>query len=308
MSFSNALFVLENHEEKVARLLLESIQENRLDIIRSIILNPEYSSTILKLGIINKTINTFLADKEFEPYWQNLWRLCGVNPKEAALENNQAIHENLPLITVSCYQLVKTHFCYEAYRKLTDNGINESSPRGGMLIAILNAAALEGSFFASNAFCTNGLRLFLENHEKVSGLRELIISLAKNAAKIHFTPGYYLLANVYAAVANAESNEVIAKEFRKKAYTALCLAQKLQPYSTASLNNAYQGLTLEQASNGKFKSWFHAKVLLKLTATEERLAKSQADIEFNLLKKEYLLNEIEPIYEPQLSSTFPIPS
>lgn len=233
--------------------------------VNEFIINADDSAVIIRLAIINQKINALCTHPDLAEHWKNIWRQCGTQPKELAKVTHNPIQEYLPIPTLSCFELVKAHFVYEMYRKKKHSKIFaevESSPQ------ILRIAADLGSYFALNAMCQRQITLLKQslNFENAyEHLTKLLVYVQK-AADIYWTPGYLLVANVYQELAGLSKKylfdaETVSPNYFKLALKALKMAQKLEPYSDAMMNIAYQGKKLSE-TNYKAKSWLQAKLNL----------------------------------------------
>jgi hypothetical protein len=245
----------------------KSINEN---IITNIIAATNVDF-LLNLAIKDRDIDAVCKQVQFELHWRNVWRQLGLNPAEFARSNGDVLHENLPLITVPVLDLLKGDLIYQKYRLLADGG--EMKVENYLQAkAYLEEAADYGCYFALNALCTNGLQQLkqMPSAAERQELAEKILIYANKAADLHWTPGYLLLANVLQELSlyymdnypNAPDS-MGKKVFFTGAACALHVAQKLEEHSYCSINNAYQGKTIGQATNGIYSSWFNAKMRLQ---------------------------------------------
>ncbi len=248
--------------------------------------------TLLKLAIANPVIDRICQAPAFQQLWEDLWRQCGANPNETS---HGPQHENLPIPTLSCFSLLKGFYLYQQYLDVAAENEILSDEQLRAASDYLKISAQHGCFFALNALCAQELKL-CANHPD-SQLAEEIINYAKRAAALHWTPGYLLLSNVYHELSAASDSETVKHLLFNETLTALAIAQKLEPYSQAMINNAYQGKTLYEASGGIVKSWFQAKIRLVnfsnglLQNTDIEMANRRATIEHNNIVKAYRLNE-----------------
>jgi hypothetical protein len=268
---------------------------------------------LLQLVIKDKEVDAVCKQSQFDEHWRNVWRQQGLNPSELLGFNKDPVHENLPLITVSCLDLLKGDLIYQKYRSLFEN--NDMKTENYLLAkSYLEEAAGYGSYFALNALCTNGLKQ-IKKTTSPAECREMagkIHMYAQRAADLHWTPGYLLLANVLQELSLYSKDiypdaigNMAKKVFFMNAVLALNVAQKLEAYSYASINNAYQGKTIWEATHGAYSTWFQAKMrlekmsgtLLKLTDLES--ASQHAKLIVNEIDKKYkfTLIEIPPVHD-----------
>jgi hypothetical protein len=142
-----------------ARISAESKED--VNTIDKIIIAAEVDF-ILQLAMKDKDIDAICRQSRFDPHWQNAWRKMGVNPSEFYGANADAFHENLPMKTVSCLDLLKGDQIYRKYRLVVDNNSEMKAEIYLLAKSYLEEAAAYGCYFALNALCTNGLKQMKE--------------------------------------------------------------------------------------------------------------------------------------------------
>ena len=264
---------------------------------------------VLQLTTKDSFVDAICRQPRFDPHWQNVWRAMGLNPSEFSVENKDSLHENLPLTTVSCLDLLKGDYVYRKYRSLIDEAEEMTPETYKMAKAYLEESAGYGCYFALNALCTNGLKQLKDMD--VSADRQLvaqkILMYAQKAAELHFTPGYLLLSNVLQELHlySADIYPDAPKSMQKKSFfvdaaVALSMAQKLEEHSSPMINNAYQGKTIWQASGGLINSWLQTKVYLQgmsgglLTLGDMDKAAKQADSNIIDMDKRHAFDKLAP--------------
>ncbi|WP_158618889.1 DUF5630 domain-containing protein [Legionella qingyii] len=289
-----AKFLELNAQEKYQQMKLLSLKK-RLDpdFFSQIIENSDHE-VLFKLAMNNTEIDAICKAPEFKWYWEEIWRLCGVNPKENAALNHEPVHEYQPMPTVSsCFELLKGLYLYENYRKFFKD-MEHTQKCYDDAEEFLAASGSYGCFFALNALCTGGLNLL--HHEFDEQIAQKIIIYAQIAAKYYLSPGYLLLANVYQELLKYQNEtNLVGRNLSLQAFQAMSVAKRLEPYSAPMLNNAYQGKTLEEASNGQITSFsqalFRLQQHLNLSPLEIEIATNAAITEAAAIKKIYKLEE-----------------
>lgn len=273
-------------EENLQQKKIEGLQKisNRAVFYNAII---RYKvPLLLKLAIVNPEINKICNAPELNDYWSELWRKSGLNPNEQAEKNHKSVQEYLPMPTISCLDLLKGHFLYEAYqamiqkKEISDELVKEAAE-------YLSRSAEYGSYFALNALCKNGLALLESEFDPEIAIK--VIYYANLAAKFYLSPGYLLLGNVYQELLLYKNQKLFeGTNLPLLAMQAIIIANKLEDFSIPMINNAYQGKTLLEASDGKIKNFSQAlyrlQDFLKLNSTEVESAYKSATIEANNIK------------------------
>ncbi|CDZ79009.1 hypothetical protein BN59_03324 [Legionella massiliensis] len=258
-----AEFLILNVEEKNfhGQLIKLSQNKNAVEHLERLIQRSD-TGMLLKLALTDPEIDAICKLPQFEDYWTDIWRQTGVNPREMAQDSGEPIHENLPMPTVSSFELLKGLFLYEEYRRqleaqteLTEKFFKEAEE-------FLVASVRHGCYFAMNALCMAGLELLQANFDADIAIKVLIC--ARVAANFYLSPGYLLLSNVYHDFIQYKDKDCFAGlNLRIEAFKAAYMAERLEEYSIAMINNAYQGKTLQEASGGKIKGFSHAKTRLQ---------------------------------------------
>ncbi len=225
-------------------------------------------AVLIKIALKYPLINALCESPQFALHWQEQWRQSGLNPPGEFHRSELPTHEYAPMPTISCFQLLQGLYIYKTYRKRYA-GFDKLTPAlQEEAREYLELSSKLGCFFAINVLCKQGL----ERLEEAKPDRQLVfqmLDLAKKAADLYWTPGYLLLSTVtqelslYADALFKDKYLLPQQIFFRDALVALKVAQKLEKDSEAMLNNAYQGKTLEQASQGAIRSWLQANVRLK---------------------------------------------
>ncbi|WP_058535204.1 DUF5630 domain-containing protein [Legionella saoudiensis] len=237
----------------------KSNKEKNPRLIEALI--EEYDTEVLfKLAFADPEFDALCKSPNLEPHWVNLWRLCGTNPREEAEENHKPIQEYSPMFTVSsCFELLKGYYLYQAYLSLIEEAGDElSEAELEEAKKLLMAAADCGSFFAMNALCREGLLRLKKSFNTDVAL--LVLHYAELAAELYLSPGYLLLGSVCQELIRYQNNSNWTPiQFTQLAFKSYAIAKYIEPISGPMLNNAFQGQTLEQASNGAFSTFFGAQ-------------------------------------------------
>ncbi|MDR3501769.1 MAG: DUF5630 domain-containing protein [Legionella sp.] len=249
----------------------KSKDENRPGLIETLI--QAYDTELLfKFALTDPEFNEVCKSPNLEPHWVNLWRLCGTNPREEAEENHKPIQEYSPMFTVSsCFELLKGYYLYQTYTSLIDDEGDLSAAQFEDAKTLLLASADCGCFFAMNVLCREGLIALKETFNEDIAL--LVLHYATQAAELYLAPGHLLLGSVYQELIRYQDNAQWAPyRLAQLAFQSYTIAKHLEPISGPMLNNAYQGKTLKEASNGAFSTFFEAQLRiqehLRLSPTE----------------------------------------
>ena len=287
MNLSDFL-LLSEEEKKLEKELVDLINNNSTSelIFEKVLACKE--KTLFKLAITNPEIDKLLKSKDLTSYWNDLWRRAGINPAGTKCITNKPLHEYLPIATVPSLDLLKGLFIYEAFKVMVANETTKQSELIEQGAEYLLLSSNLGCFFAQNALCRNGLKLLSSQFN--AELAGVVISIAQKSAEQHWTPGYLLLANVYKELSKYEEN-FIAGGLSIAAYQALIAAKTLEPKSGPMLNNAYQGKSITEASEGQFKSFFQMRAKfvsdLNINLTTQSLAERKASLDAGKITREY---------------------
>ncbi|WP_454782339.1 DUF5630 domain-containing protein [Legionella sp. WA2022007384] len=298
-----AKFLELNEQENYQQIKLLSLKKRlKPDFFYQIIEQADQEE-LFKLAINNPEIDAICKAPELKSHWEEMWRLCGVNPKENALVNLKPVHEYQPMSTVSsCFDLLKGLYLYENYRKIF-NDMEHTKEFYDDVEEFLATSGLYGCFFALNALCKGGLDLLhYEFDEKIA---EKVIFYAELAAKYYLSAGYLLLANVYQELLKHQNEpNFIGRNLSLQAFQAMGVAKRLEQYSAPMLNNAYQGKTLNEASNGQITSFSQAlsrlQRYLSLSPLELEIATNAAITEAGSIIKTYKLVHTRLDEEPAI--------
>ncbi|WP_454783704.1 DUF5630 domain-containing protein [Legionella sp. WA2024007413] len=289
-----AKFLELNDQENYQQTKLLSLKK-RLDpdFFYQIIAQADHE-LLFKLAMNNPEIDAICKAPELKSHWEDMWRLCGVNPKENASINSEAVHEYQPMPTISsCFDLLKGLYLYENFKKIFKD-MEHTQELYDNAEEFLAASGLYGCFFALNALCKGGLELLhYKFDEKIA---EKIIFYAQLAAKYYLSAGYLLLANVYQELLQYQNEtNLVGWNLSLLAFQAMSVAKRLEQYSIPMLNNAYQGKTLEEASNGQITSFSQAlnrlQRFLTLSPLDLEVATGAAIAEASAIKRTYKLEE-----------------
>ncbi|KTD27117.1 DUF5630 domain-containing protein [Legionella maceachernii] len=263
------------------------------------------TSSLIKLAILNPQIDEICHLPQFAEYWDDVWRLCGLNPRENAAINERPVHEFMPMVTIpSCFEQIKGYFLYVSYKNLLDKDGNLSAELYPQAELYLTASSQFGCYFAINTLCRTGLD-FLQNQFDEEIVKK-ILCFTQVAARLYLSPGYFLLANVYQTLIQFEEKPILgALNLRMESFKAINIAKRLQAYSAPMINNAYQGKTLEEASQGEIKSFSHAEQRLQqmlcLNYHELEISLKKAKAEVDSLIHQLHLEESLTSQAPMLS-------
>ncbi|MGQ3890335.1 DUF5630 domain-containing protein [Legionella sp. CNM-1927-20] len=304
--FSQILLHLPSTEEEVDEPNIKNLEIT--DKLYSIIINAPESS-LFKIALIYPLINQICQQSMFDDYWESLWRQCGSGLQEEAKNNQDTRHENVPMPTLSCLDLLKGLFVYQVYcdlikdKEMTPTLFDEAAE-------YLKLAGQIGCFFALNELCIEGLKLLSKYTDQ--SIAAQILFYAQRAAELYWTPGYLLLSNVYQELSSypllsINGDEVLQKQFFfKEALNALTMAQQLEQYSFPMISNAYQGKSIWQATQGQLKNWFHAKIRLQkmsgnlLTNLDFERTSLEAKKEVEQIKAKWnLMEQSNPLTSPR---------
>lgn len=227
------------------------------------ILTKYDTDLLLKLAISDPQFDLLCKLPVFEAHWVELWRQCGINPREEARTNHQPVQEYVPMATVpSCFDLLKGYYLYTIYRNLVDDEQKLTKEQRKDAQELLQASADCGCFFAINALCKNGLLSL--RHQFSMDILLIILQYAQKAANFYLSPGYLLLGTVYQELISYQNKIAFnSYKFAEMAFEAYEVAKKLESLSQPMFTNAYQGKTLYEASNGAFSTLFEAQLRLQ---------------------------------------------
>ncbi|RUR08414.1 DUF5630 domain-containing protein [Legionella sp. km772] len=245
--------------------------------------------SLFKIAFNNSKVDKLLKSEPLKAYWEDQWRRAGVNPRGCKYDRSKPLHEYWPMPTISTFTLLQGLFIYTEYQHIMDSK-KMSLDLVYIAAEYLILAAQSGNFFAMNALCEQGLKLLKPTFN--DDLARLILKTAQQAAKLYWTPGYLLLANVYKEFNKHKEEEILkAMNLPLNAYEALRTAQGLEPKSVVMINNAYQGKTIIEASAGAIKSFLQIKMKfvadLNLTATDCSLAERKAELALRDINKKF---------------------
>ncbi|WP_019218100.1 DUF5630 domain-containing protein [Legionella tunisiensis] len=188
---------------------------------------------LVSAALGNPRLNTLCKHPSLDDFWNELWRLCGLNPSKNGQipKTTKPIHEYKPQSTLHTFELLKGLCVYGQYKKhlKAERDIHRSYAP-----AYLQLAAYLGYFPALSGLCKQALAR--------KSMKDALY-YASRAAELYWTPGYFLLAITTYTLANQERNAFLYKE----ALFQLIIAEKLIPHSEAMINNAYQGKSVETA-------------------------------------------------------------
>ncbi|WP_131782451.1 DUF5630 domain-containing protein [Legionella gresilensis] len=280
---------LDKKEEELKNKILHYYKVHKETFLIELIKRADTGS-LIKLALSDACIDQICKLPQLAEYWTNVWRLCGLNPREDAEKNNKPLHEYLPMPTVSsCFDLIKGYFLYENYRKLTSDACNKGQHLYLIENYLMDSAEL-GCYFAINELCSIGVNLLKEEFNEFIVVK--MLHYARLAAQIYLAPGYLLLANVYQELIPFQEQQVLQTvNLRLEAFKSINIAKRLETISAPMINNAYQGQNLADASGGKLRSFTQAEQrlqnLLHLDYLELDLAIEHAKEEAQSIRKLY---------------------
>lgn len=287
-----AKFLQLSEDEKIQNQTIKVLQKipNRQIFYNSITRYP--TELILKMAIIDPEINQICNSPELTHYWKEFWRQSGTNPTELAELNGEPVKEYSSMYTTCCFELLKGLYLYNAYQNLlekkpiTQQVINKAEE-------YLHASAQYGCFFAINALCIHGLTQLKSSFDPLIATK--IINYANLASKLYLSPGYLLLSNVYQELIPYQNKPLFERSnLRFNAFQAVVVAKKLEKISAPMINNAYQGKTLSEASNGKISSFAQAELrlqkFLQLNYSELELVYKHANDEAAQIKTAFFVH------------------
>lgn len=255
--------------------LIKLQQNDTLQFYKTI---TEYElDALMKLTEKYPEIADLCQSPDFNQHWENVIRHSGKNPPSQASINGLPVHQYLPQWSILPFAFVKGLHAYNKYLLLTKTG-----KRG----AAENALALAikyGNFNGMNAFCKKSL-LQLQNHFDLALLYK-VIAVAERAAKLHCTPGFLLLANIYLQVSALTSlidekvQSKLEKEYLLLSFQSIIIAENIQPISQEMVNNAFQGKSIQEAVGNETMTWGSWK---------EKI--------YNLAKNKITINELNEVY------------
>lgn len=196
---------------------------------------------LIRAALTDPEIDKICKHPAVNALWEERWRKCGRNPREAAAINSLPIVEYKPQQTLHTFDLLKSIFIYSKYKTILKNNKNNA-------MDYLKLAAQLGHFAALNILTTTYM-------EKSENLNEAL-TYAQTAAHLYWTPGYLLLTAFF-------YNQGQYQE----ALLSLMIAEKLLPYSDNMITNAYQGKNLltiisPWMSELKVSNWNEVKLAL----------------------------------------------
>ncbi len=225
------------------------LSEAKMKIVADIVLDAD-SVALMKLSESYPGIKELCLQPVFNEHWNKLLKACGNNPDNKFRDVNRKIHEFLPLKTVPSFQLLKSIYVYGLHKQLSNSEDKDDQAHAEEYLLF---AANLGNFNAINGWC----RERLEASDWVETTRSIIV-MAQKAADLYLAPGYILLANVYIALAKRCTNQN-KKLYVGLAFSALCVAEKLESISGNMINNAYHGKSIQEADAHAYSSWQDAR-------------------------------------------------
>jgi hypothetical protein len=287
---------LNEKEEELKKKILHYYRFHE-DTFLSLLIKGADTGNLIKIALIDSRVDEVCKLPQFAEYWADIWRLCGLNPQEYAKKNNKPLHENLPIPTASsCFDLVKSYFLYEAYRKLIEKSDFSPMQKLALVEGYLIPSAELGCYFAINELCNLGVNVLKEQFSETIVTK--LLHYAKLAAKIHLAPGYLLLANVYQELTQFQEQPILRTlNLRIEAFKAINVAKRLEELSAPMINNSFQGKKLAEASGGKLSSFSQAEQrlqgLLNLSYMELSLALEQGKEDAKAIRKLYSVNPLD---------------
>jgi hypothetical protein len=208
-------------------------------------------------------INDICKSVVLNDYWRN--SLESLTPtEEAKSEKPVSEFKHKSIATIHPFDMLKGLYFYNLFLKLLHAEELSKEEKYKKAEDCLRHSAEYGYFSALNALCIEGMLKLKHNNPSLDMLQE-VMKFAMQAAKLHRTPGYFLLSNVchelsrYTKPLLEDANQVIKKMYFTEAYKALCKAEKLEPVSKNMIHNAYKGKSIWQAANNQVTSWLDAK-------------------------------------------------
>ncbi|ARG98388.1 DUF5630 domain-containing protein [Legionella micdadei] len=287
-------FTLNEKEIELQYRIIHYYKNHESTFLNGLIRSTDTGS-LIKLALLNPEIDEICHLPQFAEYWNNVWRLCGVNPRENAEINGRPIHEYMPIATIpSCFEQIKGYFLYVTYQHLLDKDGNLSKELYPEAETYLTASAQFGCYFSANILCRTGINLLQNRFDEE--IVKKILFFAEIAARLYLSPGYFLLANMYQELIKFEGEPILgAFDLRMEAFRAINIAKRLEDYSAPMINNAYQGKTLAAATGGQIKSYSEAEQrlqqLLCLNYDELEISSKKAKAEADLIIDQLHLDE-----------------
>lgn len=148
---------------------------------------------------------------------------------------------------------------------LTDLAIlaqdKSSNVLSNLSVGLLKKAIGFGSYFAMQHLLEY-YYVLIKDHQPFNAYEAL--ELLNNIAKIHRTPGYFLLARFCIHYAYFAQDTRIAKTFCEMAITAWKSGHEIQPYSGAAIRNAYHGQDIKTAEYDYWQVGHHKLAAIKI--------------------------------------------
>jgi hypothetical protein len=98
-------------KEHIQAMQFETKEDNTENIYHAIV--TAKGDFLLELAMIDPDIDKICKHAKFDSHWKNAWRQMGLNPSEFHAINKDPLHENLPIVTVSCLDLLKGDYIYQ---------------------------------------------------------------------------------------------------------------------------------------------------------------------------------------------------
>lgn len=279
---------LSSTEQNYLEKLLKMRPQELKDVIRAFIHDEGQLSLLLRFAQSNAIINALCQSQEFDEDWTDIWKTCGKFMIPSSTNQNEvailpAACDFLPQTTLSSFELTQGIHLYWMYSE-TEND------------KTLHDAVKHGCYFAFNELCFKkiGELQSLETQKEYLDLSIELIKTAEIAAKLHWTPGYILLAKVCLQLARhadhfCDSGQAytLKYQYHKVAYRAVHIAEKITDCSQAAIHNATLNGRIQLTDGLPFTTWLAAKKYisglfdggLSSRSLDDIRSSSQVDIE-----------------------------
>lgn len=287
---------INSHQHLISLLGLYEL-EYRLELKPEILALIKETDPLLvvRLALTNFIIDNLCYDPELREHWQSVWHLSAGQKLTTSAASDASTSGYQPQVPMHCFNLIKGIVLYWQY-KIERRDHPEHADD------YLSRAVSMGCFKAMNAWCNQQLKR-LQTELTQPSMDELL-TIANQASEWHWTTGYLLFANVclqLAGIIKSKQKSFFMSscdDLYRKALQALYLAEYLQDYSTPSIHNAYDGMSLAEVYKGSSLSNMsltrqHLIKSYPILQQEHQDIQKKAKMTFDQMAVEYQLESIQ---------------
>lgn len=240
-------FLVLNREEEQIRHDLRACNDE--GVYHRIKQHPLF--TIIKLAENDPSITALCQSPSLDDYWQNCW---------TQIEDEASGYRMQAQSLISAFDLVRGYHFYLLAIDAYAAGYDAQDP---LIIDYLLKAQEYYSFHASyqlNGYWISALKETVTYEPQLDFSN--LLALLQSIAAVHLTPGYILLATTcfelahyYEHFAELADKKILCKQYYSSALEYLWAAEKLEPYSQASIANAYDGRSINEFYGAESRTW-----------------------------------------------------